>query len=179
MNFNSNMNAVIRAVLNSLFFFYKKISHAPKVPKAQRHPGKSTKRKQGNKWLFFPYMLLRAFLFFFFFAVSVLCFLCLWNFWIKKSKIDLITSFPLLPACWIDCFWTFCTTCRGNYRQGWWKWRWRIRWTNCRFLKKWSWRDNQNFEQINSVYREFKFDPLISKPTRIINQLRHKWGNPQ
>ena len=41
---SSNVNEVIRAVLNSLyfyycfffFFFYKKISHAPKAPKAQR-----------------------------------------------------------------------------------------------------------------------------------------------
>ena len=31
---SSNVNEVIRAVLNSLFFFfYKKISHAPKVQK--------------------------------------------------------------------------------------------------------------------------------------------------
>ena len=33
---NSNINEVIRAALNSLFFFYKKISHAPKAPKAQK-----------------------------------------------------------------------------------------------------------------------------------------------
>ena len=39
---SSNVNEVIRAVLNSLyfyycfFFFYKKILHAPKAPKAQR-----------------------------------------------------------------------------------------------------------------------------------------------
>ena len=38
MNFSSNINEVIRAVLNSLFFyfFYEKILHAPKAPKAQR-----------------------------------------------------------------------------------------------------------------------------------------------
>ena len=35
INFSSNVNEVIRAVLNSLFF-YEKISHAPKAPKAQR-----------------------------------------------------------------------------------------------------------------------------------------------
>ena len=178
MNFNSNMNAVIRAVLNSLFFFTKRFrTHR----KTQRHKDTQAKAQNANKQIsdFFSLHAFKSFSFLFFFAVSVLCFLCLWNFWIKKSKIDLITSFPLLPACWIDCFWIFWTTCRGNYRQGWWKWRWRIRWTNCRCLKKWSWRDNQNFEQINSVYREFKFDRLISKPTRIINQLRHKWGNLQ
>ena len=32
----SNINKVIRAVLNSILFFYKKISHAPKAPKAQK-----------------------------------------------------------------------------------------------------------------------------------------------
>ena len=58
---------------------------------------------------------------------------------------------------WIDCFWIFGTTCRENYTQEWWKWRWRIWWTNCTSLKKWSWRDNQNFEQIKSVHRGFKF----------------------
>ena len=31
----------------------------------------------------------------FLFAISVSRFLCLWNFWIKKSKTDLITSFTL------------------------------------------------------------------------------------
>ena len=33
---SSNVNEVIRAVLNSFFFFYEKILHAPKAPKAQR-----------------------------------------------------------------------------------------------------------------------------------------------
>ena len=33
---SSNVNEVFRAVLNSLFFFYKKILHAPKAPKSQR-----------------------------------------------------------------------------------------------------------------------------------------------
>ena len=32
----SNVNEVIRAVLNSLFFFYKKISQAPKARKARK-----------------------------------------------------------------------------------------------------------------------------------------------
>ena len=76
----------------------------------------------------------------------------------------------------IDYFWIFWTTYRSNNRWGWWRWRW---WTNCTPLKKWSWQDNQNFKQINSVHRGFKFDPLISKPTRIINQWRDKWGYHQ
>ena len=59
--------------------------------------------------------------------------------------------------CWIDCFWIFWTTYRSNYRRGWWKWRWRIQWRNCTLLKKWSWRDNQNFKQIKSVHRGFKY----------------------
>ena len=35
MNFSSNVNEVIRSVLNSLFF-YEKMLHTPKAPKAQR-----------------------------------------------------------------------------------------------------------------------------------------------
>ena len=35
MNFSSNVNEVIRSVLKSLFF-YEKILHTPKAPKAQR-----------------------------------------------------------------------------------------------------------------------------------------------
>ena len=46
--FSSNVNEVIRAVLNSLFF-YEKISHAPKAPKApkaeRRNQAKEQKRK--------------------------------------------------------------------------------------------------------------------------------------
>ena len=60
MNFSSNINEVIRAVLNS--FFYEKISHAPKIPKAPK--GTKTpkqKHKTTNKRIsdFFP---LRCFL---------------------------------------------------------------------------------------------------------------------
>ena len=44
LQISSNVNEVISAVLNSLFF-YRKISHAPKAPKAQIRPGKSTKRQ--------------------------------------------------------------------------------------------------------------------------------------
>ena len=54
---SSNVNEVIRAVLNSLFFFfYKKISHASKAPKAPKapkstktQPSKSTKRYKRTK----------------------------------------------------------------------------------------------------------------------------------
>ena len=54
---SSNINEVIRAALNSLFFFYKKILHAPKAPKAskaskaQKSPKsiKSTKKHQKHK----------------------------------------------------------------------------------------------------------------------------------
>ena len=52
MNFSSNVTEVIRAVLNSLLFFYKKILHAlkaqkaSKAPKAQKHnQTKAQKRK--------------------------------------------------------------------------------------------------------------------------------------
>ena len=68
---SSNINEVIRAILNSLFFFYKNISHAPKAKKAQkaqkaqkalkdshkRHSGKSTKtlrekhKTQKSEWV--------------------------------------------------------------------------------------------------------------------------------
>ena len=51
-NSSSNINEVIRAVLNSLLFFYEKICHtskaqkASKVPKAQkRNHAKAQKRK--------------------------------------------------------------------------------------------------------------------------------------
>ena len=43
----SNVNEVIRAVLNSLFFFYKKILHAQKAQKAQRH--NQAKAQNANK----------------------------------------------------------------------------------------------------------------------------------
>ena len=41
-------------------------------------------------------------IFYFCLLVSVLCFLCLWNFWIKKLKIALITSFILLLMYWSE-----------------------------------------------------------------------------
>ena len=61
MNFSSNINEGIRAVLNS-FFFYEKISHAPKAPKAPKGTKKpKQKHKIANKRIsgFFP---LRCFL---------------------------------------------------------------------------------------------------------------------
>ena len=36
MNFSSNINEVVRAVLNFLFFFYEKILHAHKEQKEQK-----------------------------------------------------------------------------------------------------------------------------------------------
>ena len=43
---SSNVNEVIRAVLNSFFLFYEKILYAPKVPKSQRrNQAKAQKRK--------------------------------------------------------------------------------------------------------------------------------------
>ena len=45
--FSSNVNEVIRAVLNFLLFFYKKISHAPKAQKAPKVP-KAQKRNQAK-----------------------------------------------------------------------------------------------------------------------------------
>ena len=36
INFSSNVNEVIRSVLNSSFFFYEKILHAPKAPKTPK-----------------------------------------------------------------------------------------------------------------------------------------------
>ena len=63
-------------------------------------------------------------------------------------------------ACWIDCFWIFWTTCRGNYRRGWWKRRWRIRWTNCTSRKKWSWRDNQTLNRLSLFTEDLGFDTL-------------------
>ena len=42
-----NINEVIRAVLNSLFFVHKNILHAPKAPKHQMHKN-ATKQKHKN-----------------------------------------------------------------------------------------------------------------------------------
>ena len=43
-----NINEVIRAVLNS-FFFYEKISHAQKAPKAQKSTKKHQKTQKRNQ----------------------------------------------------------------------------------------------------------------------------------
>ena len=45
MNFSSNINEAIKAVLISSFFFYKKISHPPKAQKAPKSR-KNTKKHQ-------------------------------------------------------------------------------------------------------------------------------------
>ena len=80
----------------SIFHFsYQKISHtlkglkAPKALKALK--GTKTprqKHKNANKQIS-DFFLVRAF-------KSISCYLCLSNFWIKKSKIALITSFILI-----------------------------------------------------------------------------------
>ena len=49
MNFSSNINEVIKAVLNPLLFFYEKILHGPKAPKAQKAQ-KAQKRNQAQKY---------------------------------------------------------------------------------------------------------------------------------
>ena len=55
MKVSSNVNEVIRAVLNSLFIFYKKILHAPKAPKAQKarkaqkHESSKSTKTQSSK----------------------------------------------------------------------------------------------------------------------------------
>ena len=47
ITFSSNVNEVIREVLNS-FFFYKKILHAPKAPKVPKGP-QAQKHKNATK----------------------------------------------------------------------------------------------------------------------------------
>ena len=49
INFSSNVNEVIRSVLNSsFFFFYEKILHAPKAPKTPKAP-KAPKAQRRNQ----------------------------------------------------------------------------------------------------------------------------------
>ena len=43
MNFSSNINEVIRAVLNFLLFFYEEVSHAQISTKKHKNAQKSTK----------------------------------------------------------------------------------------------------------------------------------------
>ena len=49
-NFDSNINEVIRPVLNFLLFFYEKISHTQKAQKSQKAPKaqKAQKRNQAK-----------------------------------------------------------------------------------------------------------------------------------
>ena len=49
MNFSSNVNEVVRAVLKSFSFFYKKILHAPKAQKHKDTTKQKHKRLQANK----------------------------------------------------------------------------------------------------------------------------------
>ena len=81
------------------FLTHKKALKAPKAPKAlNRIKTLKQKHKNANKRIsdYFPLRyFLEAFLYFFL-LVSVLCFLWLWSFWIKKFQIALITSFILL-----------------------------------------------------------------------------------
>ena len=46
---NSNINEVIRTVLNSLFFFYEKILHAQKAPKSTKEHQKEQKAQKAPK----------------------------------------------------------------------------------------------------------------------------------
>ena len=45
---SNNVNEVIRAVLNSLFFFYEKILNAPKAPKAPKSQGRNQTKAQNT-----------------------------------------------------------------------------------------------------------------------------------
>ena len=80
---------------------------------------------------------------------------------VPRSTLSTLNQPILLNrSCWIDqpilLNRLFLNFLNNLQRVGWWKWRWRIRWTNCASLKKWIWRDNQNFEQIKSVHRDFR-----------------------
>ena len=46
---NSNINEVIRAVLNFFFFFYENISHTQKAPKAQKAQKHNQAKPQKRK----------------------------------------------------------------------------------------------------------------------------------
>ena len=64
----------------------------------------------------------------------------------------------------IDCFRIFWTTCRGNYRRRWWKWRWGIQWTNRTSLKKWSWQDRLGtLNRLGLFTEDLSFDPFNLK----------------
>ena len=54
---SSNINEVIKAVLNSLFFLRKGFAHTKSTKSTKRYKdtrAKAQKRKQANKWLFSP-----------------------------------------------------------------------------------------------------------------------------
>ena len=108
---SSNINEVIRALLNS--FFITKSNKNTKSTKStkstKRHKDTQAKAQNANERIsdYFP---LRCYLgaFFIFVRLQEFCaFLWLWNFWIKKFKIALITSFILLLTIVIDTQFTF------------------------------------------------------------------------
>ena len=125
---SSNINEVIRAVLNSLFFYlfftnrfcmhkkHQKVLKAPNTLKTlkatkstkstkntkstKRHKDTQAKAQNTNKWIsdYFPLRCFLRSIFYFCSLVSVCSFLWLWKFRIKKFKIALITSFIVLPT---------------------------------------------------------------------------------
>ena len=71
IKFRSNINEVIKAVLNFLFFFYEKILHAPKAPKStKRHKDNQAKAQDVNRQIS-NYFALRCFLGAFFIFVHL------------------------------------------------------------------------------------------------------------
>ena len=112
---SSNINEVIRAVLHFLIFLRKYFARTKSTKSTEstkstkRHKDTQAKAQNANKWISY-YSPFRCFLgafFYFCFLVSVLCFLYLWNVWIKKFKIALITSFILLLTIVIYTQFTF------------------------------------------------------------------------
>ena len=54
MNFRNNINEVIKAVLNSLFFLPKDFTRIKKNKSTKRYKDTQVKAQNANKWLFFP-----------------------------------------------------------------------------------------------------------------------------
>ena len=102
------------------FRTHKKALKAPKAQKAlNRIKTLKQKRKNANKRIsdYFPLRyFLEAFLYFCL-LVSVLCFLWLWSFWIKKFQIALITSFILLLTIVTDIVTHFASLKDGKWQM--------------------------------------------------------------